>query len=292
VAHHQASVDPGQSRYEGLRRYYAAARRHFRARLSDGVVGVPPPPYAPNQSLRLSLPAVARERALDELGGRRAIAVMPAGSGARHLYPSLTSWQLVLDELERRAPDVAFTFVGRLDGRGGHTVSGFTRAELDRLRGSRRHAVDAFDRPILAQLAAVEAASLFLSPHTGFGMAALAVGTPWLTLSGGDWHEYLFNGVPFHSVIPKSRGYEIFAGGRTLPVLDSDSDSEGPRACAVSAARIREDLDELADAAGRLLEGRVPYEDALAAYFPRLLEAYGGDPTRFWTFEDVHVGYL
>jgi hypothetical protein len=292
VVHHPAAIDPGQSRYEGLRRYYAAARRYFRGRLSEGLVGHPPPPYAPHQSLRLVLPAEARERALGELGGRRAIAVMPAGSGARHLYPSLASWLLVLDELERRVPDVAFTFVGRLDGTGGHTVSGFTRAELDRLLGSRTHAVDAFDRPILAQLAAVETAGLFLSPHTGFGMAALAVGTPWLTLSGGDWHEYFFNGVPFHSVLPKRPAGAAFARGSALPVVDTDTDGEGPRAQAMSAARIRDDLDEVAEAAVRLIEGRVRYEDALASYFPRLLDAYGADRGLVTTFENVHVGYL
>jgi hypothetical protein len=292
VARHPASVEEWHDRFEGLRRYYDESGRHFRGRLSEGIAGRPPPDYAPHQALRLALPAAKRDLALRELDGRTAIAVMPAGSGARELYPSLTSWLLVLDELERRMPGVAFTFVGRLDGGGGGTVSGIGREEVDRLRGSRRHSVDAFDRPILAQLAAVEAASLFLSPHTGFGMAALAVGTPWLTLSGGDWHEYFFNGVPFHSVLPKSREYEAFVGGRALPILESDSDSEGPRARAVSAARIREDIDELADAAVRLVEGRVTYEDALASYFPRLVEAYGGDPTRFWTFEDVHAAFV
>jgi hypothetical protein len=292
VVHHPASIDPGQSRYEGLRRYYVAARRYFRGRVSEGLVGHPPPPYAPHQSLRLALPAEARERALEELGGRRAIAVMPAGSGARHLYPSVASWLLVLDELERRLPDVAFTFVGRLEGLGGHTVSGFTRAELDRLLVSRRHAFDAFDRPILSQLSAVEAADLFLSPHTGFGMAALAVGTPWLTLSGGDWHEYFFNGVPFHSVLPKGAADSAFARGRALPVVDTDVDGEGPRARAMCTARVHDDLEELADAAVRLLGGQVTYEDALASYFPRLLDAYGGDRGLVTSFENVHVGYL
>jgi hypothetical protein len=291
VVRHHASVEPWHDRFEGLRLYYAASLRHFRGRLSEGLAGQPPPGYVPHQRLRLNLPPTEREHALRELGGRIAIAVMPAGSGARRLYPSLTSWLLVLDELERRIPGVAFTFVGRLraDER---TSSGITRDEVAHLLDSRRHAIDAFDRPILSQLAAVEATKLFLSPHTGFGMAALAVGTPWLTLSGGDWHEYFFNGVPFHSVIPESRDYEPFVGGRTLPMLESDSDSEGPRARAVSAARIRDDLEELADASVRLVEGRVTYEDALAAYFPRLLEAYGGDRGRLWTFEGVHAAYV
>jgi hypothetical protein len=291
VVHHPASVDPEQARFEGLQRYYRAARRHFRGRLGEGIVGVAPPAYEPHQALRLALPDGDRERAAGELGGRPTIAVMPAGSGARRLYPSLTSWLVILDELERRIPDAGFAFVGRLGAGGGQTVSGIGRGEVDRLLESRRFAVDAFDRPILSQLATVEAARVFLSPHTGFGMAALAVGTPWLTLSGGDWHEYLFNGVPFHSVIPKGRSHEVFAQGRELALVDPDSDGEGPRAWALSAARLREDLDEIADAAVRLVDGGVTYEDALADYFPRLLDAYGGDRTRIRTFEDVHADY-
>ena len=148
---------------------------------------------------------------------------MPAGSASlRALYPSVTSWILILDELERRFPDAVFTFVGRLRTQGGRTVSGITRAEVDRLVASRRRAIDVFDRPILDQLAAVEASSLFVSPHTGFGFAAVSVGTPWLTLSGGDWHEYFFNGVPFHSVLPKSREHPAFVRSRTLPMIEAD----------------------------------------------------------------------
>ena len=292
VVHHPASVDPEQERFEGLQRYYRAARRHFRGRLSEGIAGVPPPAYEPHQALRLALPDAERERAAGELEGRPTIAVMPAGSGARRMYPSLTSWLAILDELERRIPDVGFAFVGRLGAGGGQTVSGIGRGEVDRLLESRRFAVDAFDRAILSQLATVEAARVFLSPHTGFGMAALAVGTPWLALSGGDWHEYLFNGVPFHSVLPKGRSHEVFAQGRELALVDPDSDGEGPRAWALSAARLREDLDEIADAAVQLADGAVTYEDALAAYFPRLLDAYGGDRARIRTFEDVHADYV
>ena len=60
----------------------------------------------------------------------------------------------------------------------------------------------------------------------------------------------------------------------------------------MSASRIREDLDELVEGAAMLIEGRLPYEAALADYFPRLLEAYGGDRSKIVTFEDVHVGFV
>jgi hypothetical protein len=291
VVHHHAVTEPEQlTAFEGLRRYYEAAERHFRARLSVGVAGAPPPPYAPHQQLRLVLPERDRERARLELAGRRAVALMPAGSGARYLYPSTASWLAILEALERRWPGMVVVLVGRL-ARGARTTSGITRGEVDRL-ACRPNAIDAFDRGILEQLALVEASSLFVSPHTGFGFGALAVDTPWLTLSGGDWHEYFFNGVPFHSVLPKSRETPAFARSGPLPMIDADADGEGPRAVAMGAARIRQDLDELVDAAVALMEGHVTYEAALADYFPRLLDAYGGDASLIHTFEDVHLGYL
>lgn len=292
VVHHPSTLDPEEDRFAGLRRYQAASRRHFRAQRSRGVAGAAPPAYAPHQRLRLELPAAARGAARAELDGRQAVAVMPAGSGARFLYPSLASWTLILDELAQRLPGVAFAFVGRLDEAGGRTRSGIGREELERLLAARPGALDVFDRPLLEQLAVVEAASLFVSPHTGFGFCASAVGTPWLTLSGGDWPEYFFNGVPFHSVLPKDRSVTAFARGRTLPAVEADEDGEGRRSATMRIARVREDLGELGDAAVALVAGRVAYEDALAAYFPRLLELQGGDRAQLFSFDDVHRAYV
>jgi hypothetical protein len=292
VLRHPSARDADQDRFAGLRAYQAAARRHFRARVVDGIAGEEPPRYAPHQTLRLELPAEARARAAAELGGRLGISVMPVGSGARHLYPSSTSWALILGALEQRLPGCAFTFVGKVLPDAGRTLSGIGREELDRLIGSRTGSIDAFDRPILDQLAAVEACSLFLSPHTGFGFAAVAVGTPWLSLSGGDWPEYFFNGVPFHSVLPKDRSVPAFARGRTLPLVEADDDGEGRRSATMSARRVRDDLEELAGAAVALVEGRIAYEDALAGYFEGLLDLYGGDRSQLFSFDDLHRAYV
>jgi hypothetical protein len=120
----------------------------------------------------------------------------------------------------------------------------------------------------------------------------VAVDTPWLTLSGGDWPEYFFNGVPFYSVLPKRRDVPAFVHSRTLPMIDADEDGEGPRSATMGVRRVREDLEELGDAAETLVAGRLSYEDALAAYFPRLLDAYGGDRSLIRSFEDVHLGYV
>ena len=292
VVHHLAATDPDSARFEGVTRYYAAARRHFRARVSVGTAGQEPPAYLPHQRLRLDLPADARARAGATLGDARAIAVLPAGSGARFLYPSVASWLLILDELERRLPGAALVLVGRHGAADGRTASGIGRDEVARLAAERERVVDAFDLPILDQLALVERTALLVSPHSGFAFAALAVGTPWLALSGGDWHEYFFNGVPFHSVLPRSREHPVFVRGGSMPRLDADTDGEGPRARVMSARRIREDLDELGDAAARLVAGEIDYEEALAGYFPRLLDAYGGDRSLVHAFDGLERDYL
>ncbi len=75
-------------------------------------------------------------------------------------------------------------------------------------------------------------------------------------------------------------------------MIEADEDGEGPRTATMGAARIRADLDELAAAAVDLVEGRIDYEEALAGYFPRLLEAYRGDLSAIHTFEDLHLEYL
>jgi hypothetical protein len=292
VVHNPAATDPGQARFDGLRSYFAAARSHFRGRLSEGLEGDGRLPYLPHQSLRLTLPEPARSAAARATRGRRCIAVMPAGSSSlRALYPSVPSWCLVLDELRRRMPDTLFALIGRITPAGRRTTSGIAREEVDRLV-ERYDALDMFDRPLLEQLAVVEKSSLFVSPHTGFGFAAVAVGTPWLTLSGGDWFEYFFNGVPFYSVLPKSREYPAFALGRPLPLVEEDDDGEGQRTRSMTVARIREDLDEIGEAASLLVSGALSYEDALDGYLRRLVDALGGDPAHVDTFEKVHVGRI
>jgi hypothetical protein len=218
---------------------------------------------------------------------------MPVGSSAnRAVYPSLASWRLVLRELEAAFAGASFFLVGKLV-RDERTSSKLTRAEADELLGVCRHTLDCFDRPLLEQLAIVESCAVFVSPHTGFGMAALAVGTPWLTLAGGRWFESFFNAVPFYSVIPDTKRYPCYPGWTDpLPVLDADMDGEGPRTPSMSAARIREDLPELVDAARALAEGRLSYEDALERHFERLLRAVDGERGRIYSFDGAHRPYV
>jgi hypothetical protein len=146
------------------------------------------------------------------------------------------------------------------------------------------------DLELTDQLALVQACDVFLSPHTGFGMAALAVGTPWLTVSGGRWFEFYFNHVPFRSIIPDVERYPAFTQFEEPPTLPDHGGAL--RTPSMTSARIHDDLERITAGAGELLGGSLTYERALAEYFRDLLAAHEGDASRIWSIDGVHFDYL
>jgi hypothetical protein len=284
------SRDPRQLEFTGLRLYYQAAHRHFRARVHHGTAGSEPPAYQPHGQLRLELPEESRRRAAERLGqGGVRIALMPAGSSEPSRYPSARAWAQVVGALASAFPDACFCLIGKLE-RDARTSSSAAAEDFERIAAAASSAVRAVDEPLLDQLAQVEACDLFLSPHTGFGMAALSVGTPWLTLSGGPWHEWFFNGVPFYSVIPDTTRYPCFTRfDRPPSLVDDDGAARTP---SMTRSRIEEDLPELVEAARLLVGGRLGYEESLRRYFARVLEVHGGDRSRIFSFDEVHLAYV
>jgi hypothetical protein len=279
--------------FPGLRDYFAASDRHLIADRRRTIVGADPPGYLRHQQLRFELPTAARAAAARRLslpaGGEKLIAAMPAGSSERALYPSLHSWQLILDALSDAFPSARFALLGKLrdDGR---TTTSLDPGELDQLLAHHTRPLNCFDIDLTDQLAVVEACDVFLAPHTGFGLAALAVGTPWLAISGGRWFEYYFNHVPFRSIIPDVERYPSFSQFASAAMFDDGED--GPRTPSMSRDRIRSDLDAIGVAAGELLDGSLTYEQALRDYFTALLAAHHGDPSAIWSIDGVHLDYL
>ena len=121
-------------------------------------------------------------------------------------------------------------------------------------------------------------------------MAALAVATPWLTISGGSWAEYFFNGVPFYSLLPDPQRFGAYTPYNAPPLLANDHDGEGPRTPSMSRPRILHDLDELLEAAALLIGGRLAYQDAVQQHFARLLRIV--DRSRIWSFDNFHQRYV
>ncbi|GAA3865030.1 hypothetical protein GCM10022243_34090 [Saccharothrix violaceirubra] len=266
--------------FPGLDSYYRAAREYF----SDsalGVAGYGPLPYARGTQWTLDLPAPPR-------ADHPRIALLPGGSAPRELYPSVRSWRLVVTALLDRFPDAEFVLMGKLraDDR---TATTFTRAELDEIAAAAPRVTDAVDRPFLDQLAGIRACDVLVSPHSGFGMAALAAGTPWLVLSGNRWPEYFFNGVPFHSVLPDVDRFPAF----TMAGPDPDPvDDDGPRSPSMSFRRIEADLPEIVEYTAKLVAGEVDYEDALRRQVQGMLRVRGGHAEALWTLDDLHLDHL
>ena len=285
--HQQVQLDL----FPGLRDYYMASDRLLSATRGRTTVGGAAPGYISHQQLRLELPEPARAAAKQRFTPSNAarIAVMPAGSGDRVLYPSVPSWRLILDALTDAFPGVQIALVGKRS-RDGRTTTTFTETEVADLLAHGSRPLDCFDVPLPDQLAVVEACDVFLAPHTGFGMAALAVGTPWLALSGGRWFEFFFNRIPFRSIIPDPERYPSFTQFALAPIVH-DSDGE-PRTPSMTGARIREDLDRIVAAARELLAGSVTYEQCLRDYFPALVAAHGGDARAIWSIDGVHLAYV
>jgi hypothetical protein len=208
-------------------------------------------PQGPGRAaaLRLAEPSAAGQ-----------IALMPAGSGDRSLYPSVRSWLAILDALTDAFPGIRIALIGK-HRRDTRTATSFAARELADFLAHRSRPLGCFDAELAEQHAVVEASDLFLAPHTGFGMAALAVGTPWLALSGGPWFEYFFNRVPFRSIVPDGQRYPSFS--QFAPGFVIDDDRDGRRTPSMTTARVREDLDRIVAAARELLDGSLTYEQSL-----------------------------
>ncbi|MBB5897725.1 hypothetical protein [Kutzneria kofuensis] len=268
------SAQPAQREFfPGLAAYYDQADAYFTG--TRGWAGRQPPSYEPRQPLRLDLPRAE---------ARSGFTVLLGGSAERHMYPTVTSWRLILTALADRFPGTEFRLLGKL-AEDGRTSTTYGRDEYERLAAAVPGARLALDLPLRDQLCLVGASKVFLSPHTGFGMAALATGTPWLCLAGNRWPEFWFNdGVPFYSVLPDRARFPSYTLLGPDPELVDD---EGPRTPSMSAARVRADLPELLDAATLLHDGDLDYAAALAGHRDRLLRCWGGDRSMMWSIDNV-----
>ena len=259
------------------------------------LVGSPLPGYVSHQQLRLELPetgagsggapvrlaaGAVRRRADrgDARRLRRSLAVSSAGA-----------WLVILDALTDAFPGVEIALIGKLR-RDTRTSTSLAPRRARRAARARSRPLDCFDVELTEQLAVVEACDLFLAPHTGFGMAALAVGTPWLALSGGRWFEYFFNRVPFRSIIPDPERYPCFTqfapARRRGRWRRRRPDAEHVRGA------VHDDLDRIVAAARELLDGSLSYERSLCDYFTALLAVHGGDASAIWSIDGVHLGYI
>lgn len=77
-----------------------------------------------------------------------------------------------------------------------------------------------------------------------------------------------------------------------LPILEDDTDGEGPRTPTMSRERILQDLDELLQATEWLVEERLEYRESLQGHYERFLRFNGGDTSTIFSIDDVHSEFV
>ena len=186
------------------------------------------------------------------------ICILQAGSGPAAHYPAAESWISVISALRERFPSARFYLTGTR-GSGRHRNLTTTRYHDDSLarilQGLGDDLVDCYDIGLWHQVALLEAWTCWSRPHSGFSFLASCVGTPWLTISGGNWPEFFFNGVPFYSVLPDNPDYPCvgaydWAPKATIPDMRHE--------------RLLARVPDILAGAAFLLDPATTYRDALA----------------------------
>ncbi len=217
--------------------------------------------------MRLQVPTQARDFARRYAHAGPKIAILPAGSGPAAQYPRPEAWIEIIGALRGRFADVRFYLTGsRKTGRHRHlTTTRYSGRDFSRILASGDDIIDCCDIGLWNQAALLETCDLLVSPHSGFSFLALCVGTPWLTISGGNWAESFSNGVPFYSVLPDNPDY---------PYLGAYSyDYDGPTIPDMQCQRLRARLPDLLEGAAFLLDPATTYEDALRQHRANIARA-------------------
>ena len=252
--------------------YYARAGSELTARKGRGVrfpqMALPSGlGYDADANATLEVPAGSRAFAARYAHGGTKICILPAGSGPAAQYPGAESWIAIIGALRERFPAARFYLTGaRGGGRHQHlTTTRYLDDGLTRILASGDDLVDCYDVGLWHQAALLETCDLLVSPHSGFSFLASCVGTPWLTVSGGNWPESFFNGVPFYSVLPDNPEYPYVGA--------YDYDYDGPTIPDMRHERLLARIPDLLAGAAFLLDPATTYEAALARHQANITRA-------------------
>jgi hypothetical protein len=210
--------------------------------------------------IRLAVPDTSRTFVARYAHTGPKICVLPAGSGPAATYPSAATWVAIIGALRERFPTARFYLTGsRRPGRHRDLTTTAHRSGSDLLGdilAADAGLTDCCDIGLWPQVALLEMCDLLVSPHSGFSFLALCVGTPWLAISGGNWPEGFYNGIPFYSVLPDNPDYPYLGAIRY--------DYDGPTIPDMRKEALLARLPEIVEAASFLLDPATTY-DACAA---------------------------
>lgn len=278
--------------------FYDICDQKISARVSKGFCGLAcgesKIPYIPHQKLELNLPETNQQFARTKLlETKNKIAILTSGHGQGNpaMNPSLKSWKMIIRSLFDAFPDLSIYLIGKLkrDNKGTMTT-GVSESGIAALQENNPKIINCFDLGLLNQLAIIHECDLFISPHTGFGFSVVAVGTPWMTISGTEWAEYFFNGTPFYSVLPTCPKYPCH--GRMLEECKEKLKNQEKVAC-MSNTRIRNSMEELVKAAQHLVNDKPTYEECLEDHFKRRITSLGDKADKeLYSFDLIHKEFL
>lgn len=261
-----------------LDRFHDAFRQWVRAGAVNReweAATLPPRKLAP---LRLELPENAHRDAARFLGDASPrLSILPAaGSGTR--APSLAFWSALLTRFFQRHPEGEVLLLGSFDRKRSFT-RGIGKKDIETLTRRFPRVRSAFDAGLLVQLAIAERCQLHISPHSGMSFAVQAVGVPWLVLAGQQWWEFLLNGVPLVSILPRCPLYPCFR--EMYPECADDIRKQMRTPCMEDDALLAR-MPEIEAAMEALLNGSIPYHEAARRHESALRERLGPGAILDW----------
>ncbi len=136
------------------------------------------------------------------------ICVLLGGSKNPAFYPALKCWERIFVEIFKEFPDAKIFITGVTSVKKGQTATpAYDISSVKKLEKVFRNIEVFYDIGLWNQIHLIKKCDVLLSPHSGFSFIAPLVNTPWIEIAGGNWPSYLFNEVPFYSVLPDNPKY-------------------------------------------------------------------------------------
>jgi len=217
-------------------------------------------PYSP---FRIKIPIEKQTFDLPNNLKKPVFSVILKGASKQTIWPSLKMWKTILLSIKQKYPEARFLITGLLSA---HIISKTTVSQeknrifsfIDSLPG----AINCYDIGLVNQLGIIQNSDVFISPHSGFGFLAPCLGTPWLTLSGGEWAEPMPAKKPFYSVLPTCKYYPCSNGEKKLE-CKIRMKLKQPIKCMSDLSKKREDI---LSGVQKLLSKNYSFQEAFVDY--------------------------
>ncbi|MBT3405181.1 hypothetical protein HOC29_04775 [archaeon] len=274
---------------QGMLNYYKLCQENFKVKWQGSEWSINEIPkelkYKKNSKIKLELPKEPINFIKENFHQKSPkICMMLAGSAGFAYYPSIKTWEKIINALNEKIPNLTIYITGITKSEKGRTsTQAYSEKELEYLFKKFDNVVNAYNIGLWNQIALVQNSDLFISPHTGFAFLAPCVNTPWLAISGGDWPEYFFNDVPFYSVLPDDKKYPYCGQGKWTKHLEIEHKKRIPT---MSSGKIDKKIPEIVKYANILIEKKLPYKKAVSLHVKNILRK-GYNIRKFGPFDDA-----